>query len=138
MEATHRMHQQPGGVKQTRLMLRMRPFKHRNTFVLKATNGSTTITTRIAHQGQLKLVEKLVHDFVGHCTGGSATTATTVDGGSSEVVQHSPAQDGVRPHAQSGKQQQQQSHGSSAAAQPKQPVSKQQQQQQHSKKGKRR
>lgn len=62
------MHQQPGGIKRTRLMLHLRPYKTRRIFVLKATDGHTTLTTRVEHQGQIRLVEALVNDFVSECT----------------------------------------------------------------------
>lgn len=67
-KAARSMHQQPGGLKRTRLMLHLRPFKTRKIFVLKATDGRTTLTTRVEHQGQIKLVEALVGDFVTECT----------------------------------------------------------------------
>lgn len=66
--AARTMHQQPGGIKRTRLMLRLRPYQSRKIFILKATDGRATITARVEHQGQLKLVESIVNDFVGECT----------------------------------------------------------------------
>ncbi|KAK7197582.1 hypothetical protein NESM_000708400 [Novymonas esmeraldas] len=80
-QATRRLHQQPGGVRRTRLMLRVRPFSSRKTFVLKATDGRTTVTARVDHQGQLKLVEGIVNDFVAECTHAAATAATTTAAG---------------------------------------------------------
>ncbi|TPP43987.1 hypothetical protein CGC20_37195 [Leishmania donovani] len=68
VQATRSMHQQPGGVKRTRLMLRLRPYQSRKTFVLKATDGRVTMTTRVEHQGQIKMVESLVNEFVTECT----------------------------------------------------------------------
>ncbi|CBZ23089.1 conserved hypothetical protein [Leishmania mexicana MHOM/GT/2001/U1103] len=68
VQATRSMHQQPGGVKRTRLMLRLRPYQSRKTFVLKATDGRVTMTTRVAHQGQIRMVESLVNEFVAECT----------------------------------------------------------------------
>ncbi|GET85461.1 hypothetical protein, conserved [Leishmania tarentolae] len=72
VQATRRMHQQPGGVKRTRLMLRLRPYHSRKTFLLKATDGRVTVTTRVEHQGQIKMVESLVNEFVTQCTRESA------------------------------------------------------------------
>ncbi|KPI82818.1 hypothetical protein ABL78_8167 [Leptomonas seymouri] len=74
-KAARSMHQQTGGIKRTRLMLRLRPYKARKTFVLKATDGRTTLTTRVEHQGQIKLVEALLSDFVSACTCLSVPTA---------------------------------------------------------------
>lgn len=74
VEATKQLHQQ-SGVKRTRLMLRVRPHSQRKTFVLKATDGQTTLTTRVEHQGQLKLVESVVNDFVTRCTTASVPSA---------------------------------------------------------------
>lgn len=76
-KAARSMHQQPGGVKRTRLMLHLRPYKTRKIFVLKATDGRTTLTTRVEHQGQIKQVEALVGDFVSECTKLSVPTATS-------------------------------------------------------------
>ncbi|KPA74909.1 hypothetical protein ABB37_08904 [Leptomonas pyrrhocoris] len=67
-QAARSMHQQPGGIKRTRLMLHLRPYKTRKIFALKATDGRTTLTTRVEHQGQIRLVEALVGDFVSACT----------------------------------------------------------------------
>lgn len=67
-KAARSMHQQPGGVKRTRLMLHLRPYKTRKIFVLKATDGRTTLVTRVEHQGQMKHVEAIVSDFVAECT----------------------------------------------------------------------
>ncbi|ORC84999.1 uncharacterized protein TM35_000391730 [Trypanosoma theileri] len=66
-EATRRM-VQLSGVKKSRLMLRVRPNKSQKTFILKSTDGRTTLTTQIAHQGELKMVEGIVNDFVSQCT----------------------------------------------------------------------
>jgi hypothetical protein len=74
-KAARTMHQQPGGIKRTRLMLHLRPYKSRKTFVLKVTDGRTTLTTRVEHQGQVKLVEALLGDFVTECTRVSAPAA---------------------------------------------------------------
>ncbi|KAG5508406.1 hypothetical protein JIQ42_08145 [Leishmania sp. Namibia] len=68
VQATRSMHQQPGGVKRTRLMLRLRPHHSRKPFVLKATDGRVTMTTRVESQSQLRLVEGLVTEFVTECT----------------------------------------------------------------------
>ncbi|CAG9567179.1 conserved hypothetical protein [Leishmania major strain Friedlin] len=68
VQATRSMHQQPGGVRRTRLMLRLRPYQSRKTFVLKATDGRVTMTTRVEHQGHIKMVESLVNEFVTECT----------------------------------------------------------------------
>ncbi|KAG5488174.1 hypothetical protein LSCM4_08153 [Leishmania orientalis] len=68
VQATRSMHQQPGGVKRTRLMLRLRPHHSRKPFVLKATDGRITMTTRVESQSQLRLVESLVTEFVTECT----------------------------------------------------------------------
>ncbi|KAG5487158.1 hypothetical protein CUR178_08194 [Leishmania enriettii] len=68
VQATRSIHQQPGGVKRTRLMLRLRPHHSRTPFVLKATDGRTTMTTRVESQSQLRLVESLVTEFVTECT----------------------------------------------------------------------
>lgn len=67
IEATRSMHTH-SGVKRTRLMLHLRPYDRRNTFLLKSTDGRHTFTTRVRHQGQIKLVENLVNGFVQHCT----------------------------------------------------------------------
>ncbi|RNF07356.1 hypothetical protein TraAM80_03324 [Trypanosoma rangeli] len=71
-EATRRM-VQLSGMKKSRLMLRARPSSGHNTFVLKSTDGRTTLTTRVTHQGELKLVEGIVNDFVGSCTSAVAS-----------------------------------------------------------------
>ncbi|ESL08764.1 hypothetical protein TRSC58_03528 [Trypanosoma rangeli SC58] len=71
-EATRRM-VQLSGMKKSRLMLRARPSSGRSTFVLKSTDGRTTLTTRVTHQGELKLVEGIVNDFVGSCTAAVAS-----------------------------------------------------------------
>ncbi|EAN99215.1 hypothetical protein C3747_32g175 [Trypanosoma cruzi] len=71
-EATRRM-VQLSGVKKSRLMLRARPNSGRRTFVLKSTDGRTTLTTRVTHQGELKIVEGIVNDFVGSCTAAVAS-----------------------------------------------------------------
>ncbi|CAJ1015871.1 hypothetical protein Q4I30_000784 [Leishmania utingensis] len=68
VQATRSMHQQPGRVKRMRLMLRLRPYQSRKVFLLKATDGRVTMTTRVEHQGQLRLVESLVNEFVSDCT----------------------------------------------------------------------
>ncbi|RNF10313.1 uncharacterized protein Tco025E_06802 [Trypanosoma conorhini] len=73
-EATRRM-VQLSGVKKSRLMLRARPRSGRSTFVLKSTDGRTTLTTRVTHQGELRLVEGIVNDFVGSCTAAVAPPA---------------------------------------------------------------
>lgn len=57
-----------GGIKRTRLMLRLRPKDTRKTFVLKATDGLTTFITRVEHYGQIQIVERLLADFVTTCT----------------------------------------------------------------------
>ncbi|CBH09370.1 hypothetical protein, conserved [Trypanosoma brucei gambiense DAL972] len=66
-KATRRM-VELSGVKKSRLMLRVRPSSGRKTFVLKSTDGRTTLTTRVKNQGELKIVEEIVHDFVSRCT----------------------------------------------------------------------
>ncbi|KAG8344262.1 hypothetical protein ERJ75_001331100 [Trypanosoma vivax] len=65
--ATRRM-VELSGVKKTRLMLRVRPSSARKTFILKSTDGRTTLTTRVADQSELKVVEEIVNDFVTQCT----------------------------------------------------------------------
>lgn len=57
-----------GGIKRTRLLIRMRPKDKRKTFVLKATDGSTTISSRVENLGQLPLVEQIIREFVTTCT----------------------------------------------------------------------
>eukprot|EP00796_Vickermania_ingenoplastis_P006250 gene6250-4499_t len=52
-----------GGIKRTRLMVRIRPKDNRKTLVLKVTDGQTTYTTRVEHYGQLSLVEKVLNEF---------------------------------------------------------------------------
>lgn len=67
VQAAAALHQR-SGIKRTRLMMHLRPHSTRKTFTIKFTDGATTLTTRVAHQGQLKLVEALVTDFVSRCT----------------------------------------------------------------------
>lgn len=57
-----------GGVKRTRLLLRLRPKDSRKTFVLKITDGENTFSTKVDHYGQLPLVERIITDFVNTCT----------------------------------------------------------------------
>nr|CCC89454.1 conserved hypothetical protein [Trypanosoma congolense IL3000] len=66
-KATRRM-VELSGVKKSRLMLRVRPSSGRKTFVLKSTDGRTTLTTRVKDQSELKIVEEIVNDFVTRCT----------------------------------------------------------------------
>ncbi|CCW62886.1 unnamed protein product [Phytomonas sp. EM1] len=79
IEATRLLHERRdrGGVKRTRLMLRLRPHSHSKTFIIKCTDGRTTYTTSVSHQGQLKLVENLVQDFVTGCTADSVVPKPT-------------------------------------------------------------
>jgi hypothetical protein len=54
------------GVEKTRLMMKLR---HRGGVIaLKATDGSVTLTTAVRNQSELKVVEKVVHDFVAAST----------------------------------------------------------------------
>ncbi|KAG5487932.1 hypothetical protein LSCM1_08247 [Leishmania martiniquensis] len=76
-QAVRSMHQQPGGVKRTRLMLRLRPHHSRKVFVLKATDGRVTVTTRVEHYGQLRLVENLVNEFVTECAKATVSSPAT-------------------------------------------------------------
>ncbi|CCW70413.1 unnamed protein product [Phytomonas sp. Hart1] len=78
IQASRALHERRdrGGVKRTRLMLRLRPHSHTKTFVMKCTDGRTTYTTSVSHQGQLKLVESLVQDFVSTCTADSTPVKT--------------------------------------------------------------
>lgn len=55
MDATRAMHER-SGVKKTKLMLHLRPFHKRHTFQLKSTDGQVTFTSRVIHQGQLKML----------------------------------------------------------------------------------
>lgn len=65
------LHEGSKGIKRTRLLLSLRPKDARKTFVLKATNGSSTISARVDHVGQLAIVERIIGEFMLRCTADS-------------------------------------------------------------------
>ena len=55
-----------GGVERTRLAVKVR---HRdNSISVKATDGTTTLVTRVLTQADFKVLERIINEYVGACT----------------------------------------------------------------------
>ena len=65
------------GIQRTRLTVKLRP--RSGTVVLRATDDHTTLTTEAHYQGELKLVEKIVAQYMMECTTHAAAAAAPVE-----------------------------------------------------------